>query len=80
MGIRLPRGKKLLRTIGLFAALAFLWGVFAPASGGAAQGTPKETAPVLIDFPEPGSIFPPDITPPTFLWRETTGGAIAWRV
>ena len=80
MGLRLPRGEKLLRTIGLFAALAFLWGVFAPASGGAAQGTPKETAPVLIDFPEPGSIFPPDITPPTFLWRETTGGAIAWRV
>ena len=41
---------------------------------------PKDAAPILIDFPEQGSVFPPDITPPTFLWRETTGDAIAWRI
>ena len=71
---------KLLHALGLSAGLVFLWGPAARANGRAAHGTPKEAAPILIDFPEPGSIFPPDITPPTFLWRETTGGAIAWRV
>ena len=73
-------GIKPLRAVGLLAGVVFLWGVAAPASGQAAQGTPKDAAPILVDFPEPGSIFPPDIAPPTFLWRETTGGAIAWRV
>ena len=28
--------------------------------------------PISIDYPEDGSIFPPDITPPTFLWRDGT--------
>jgi Flp pilus assembly protein TadD len=63
-----------LLSVGLSAGLAFLWGV-----AGAANA-PKAAAPILIDFPEQGSIFPPEISPPTFLWRETTGGAIAWRV
>jgi Flp pilus assembly protein TadD len=63
-----------LLSVGLFACLAFLWGV-----AGAANA-PKDATPILIDFPEQGSIFPPEISPPTFLWRETTGGAIAWRV
>ena len=29
--------------------------------------------PISIDYPEPGSIFPPGITPPTFLWRDAAG-------
>ncbi|MEI9975452.1 MAG: hypothetical protein WDO73_27330 [Ignavibacteriota bacterium] len=49
-------------------------------SAAAANGSPQSPAPIVIDFPQQGSIFPPEITPPTFLWRETTGGAIAWRV
>jgi tetratricopeptide (TPR) repeat protein len=36
-------------------------------SHGSAQ---KSLAKVLIDYPEEGSIFPPGITPPTFLWRD----------
>ncbi len=71
---------KLLHAFGLSVGLAFMWGPSAAAGERAAHGTPKEAAPILIDFPESGSIFPPDIAPPTFLWRETTGGAIAWRV
>jgi tetratricopeptide (TPR) repeat protein len=64
-----------LVSVGLSAGLALLWGVAA-----AANNPPKNAAPIVIDFPEQGSIFPPEITPPTFLWRETAGGAIAWRV
>ena len=29
--------------------------------------------PISIDYPESGSIFPPGITPPTFLWRDAAG-------
>jgi tetratricopeptide (TPR) repeat protein len=32
--------------------------------------------PISIDYPEDGSIFPPGITPPTFLWRD--GSASTW--
>jgi Flp pilus assembly protein TadD len=69
-----------LLSLGLTASLAFLWGVAAAADGRTAPAALKDAAPLLIDFPEPGAIFPPEITPPTFLWRETTGGAIAWRI
>ena len=37
-------------------------------------------APILIDYPAPGSVFPPEIAAPTFLWRETGGAAAAWRI
>ena len=40
-------------------------------------------APVLtsisIDYPEEGSIFPPGITPPTFLWRDAAGDIMEHR-
>jgi tetratricopeptide (TPR) repeat protein len=33
---------------------------------------------LTIDYPEDGSIFPPGITPPTILWRDT--GATSWHI
>jgi len=39
----------------------------------AAQDAPKTLLPISIDYPESGSIFPPGITPPTFLWRDAAG-------
>jgi tetratricopeptide (TPR) repeat protein len=35
---------------------------------------------LTIDYPLPGSIFPPDIAAPTFLWRDATPGVTAWRI
>jgi hypothetical protein len=35
-------------------------------------------AAMTIDYPEDGAIFPPEITPPAFLWRDKA--ATAWRV
>jgi hypothetical protein len=29
--------------------------------------------PISMDYPEDGSVFPPGITPPTFLWRDGVG-------
>jgi tetratricopeptide (TPR) repeat protein len=38
------------------------------------------TAAITIDYPEGGSIFPPEITPPTFLWRDAGRGVTFWRI
>jgi TPR repeat/WD40-like Beta Propeller Repeat len=37
-------------------------------------------AAITVDYPEDGSIFPPDITPPTFLWRDATNNASLWTI
>jgi Flp pilus assembly protein TadD len=34
---------------------------------------------ITIDYPEQGSIFPPDIAAPTFVWRDENGAA-RWRI
>ena len=39
----------------------------------AAPDTSVPLSPISIDYPEDGSIFPPGITPPTFLWRDAAG-------
>jgi tetratricopeptide (TPR) repeat protein len=33
-----------------------------------------------VDYPEEGSIFPPEFPPPTFLWREPDESAAAWHI
>jgi tetratricopeptide (TPR) repeat protein len=54
------------------AACLFLWGAAAWA------GSPSAT--ITIDYPLPGSVFPPDFAPPTFLWRDASREAAAWRI
>jgi tetratricopeptide (TPR) repeat protein len=53
-----------------------------------AAGQPKH-APVVpaahlqsitIDYPLDESIFPPEIIPPTFIWRDTADNAVRWRI
>ncbi|MBZ5625133.1 MAG: tetratricopeptide repeat protein [Acidobacteriia bacterium] len=40
---------------------------------------PAQQAPrIVIDYPEEGSIFPPDFAPPTFLWRDSQADTTAW--
>jgi tetratricopeptide (TPR) repeat protein len=61
----------------LFARLA------GPAQSGRADASaPPEPGPasIQIDYPEDGSIFPPEITPPTFIWRETSPDARIWEI
>jgi len=49
-----------------------------------AQGLPKPVAAhpasITVDYPLDGSIFPPEITPPTFIWRDDAPGATHWRI
>ncbi len=37
-------------------------------------------ATITIDYPLDGSVFPPEITPPTFLWRDSDRSASSWRI
>jgi len=54
----------------------------APAAGSAAPASPNNSnlAPIAVDYPEQGSIFPPEITPPTFLWRDQSKIASVWLI
>ena len=38
------------------------------------------TAPIVIDYPIDGSVFPPDMAAPTFLWRDPAKGAVSWQI
>lgn len=44
------------------------------------QPATQQLAPIAIDYPAEGSIFPPEITPPTFLWRDPDSKAAVWRI
>src|ERR1022692_2987599 len=39
-----------------------------------------QIAAIAIDYPQDGSIFPPEITSPTFLFRDSSGHAMRWRI
>ncbi|MFY9748047.1 MAG: tetratricopeptide repeat protein [Acidobacteriaceae bacterium] len=43
----------------------------------AAEAAPQ---PIAIDYPLNRSVFPPDITPPTFLWLDPAEAASRWRI
>jgi len=79
-------------TAGWSPRLIFLPGLLLALAAGASDGVqgrqnpaPRTagehaTAAITIDYPEDGSIFPPEITPPTFLWRDAGKGVTSWRI
>ncbi len=50
------------------------------ASSAAGPGVPGRQAPIMVDYPMQGSVFPPDMTAPTFLWRDDAQSARTWTV
>ena len=42
--------------------------------------TVRGSAAITVDYPENGSIFPPEITPPTFIWHDADSSAVEWRI
>jgi tetratricopeptide (TPR) repeat protein len=68
----------------LIVLLVAVWLLPTPGSVSASAAVPaaQDPAPVLapasIDYPEDGSIFPPGITPPTFIWRDAS--ATSWHI
>jgi tetratricopeptide (TPR) repeat protein len=46
-----------------------------------AGSQPPDDSPLItVDYPAPDSLFPPEITPPTFLWHDACQSATAWRL
>lgn len=84
-GDRLPRNfsRRLLSALAVPALLLAGWSLPSSLRDGneanlsvqayAAESTSPVLTPISIDYPEDGSIFPPGITPPTFLWRDAAG-------
>jgi Flp pilus assembly protein TadD len=70
-------------TARLFIAGAF---ILLPAARAAHDGsldreampTPGQVAAIAVDYPLPGSIFPPEILAPTFLWRDPAEATVRW--
>ena len=63
----------------LLCALALLGGAgMLRAHGGGSEAQSGSLAKITVDYPLEGSIFPPDITPPTFLWRDGNETAKRW--
>ena len=48
--------------------------------GVAAACAQNAPATIGIDYPVDGSIFPPDMAAPTFLWRDPAPGTVSWRI
>jgi tetratricopeptide (TPR) repeat protein len=45
-----------------------------------AQVVSAHLPPITIDYPLDGSIFPPEIIPPTFIWRDAAENSTRWRI
>ncbi|MGA3027781.1 MAG: tetratricopeptide repeat protein [Bryobacteraceae bacterium] len=58
--------------------------LLAAATGGSARIHESQARaplpPIVIDYPEEGSVFPRDIIPPTFLWRDADAAVTSWRI
>ncbi len=59
-------------------SVLFLFGLSVLCLGATAASNPQ--AAIAIDYPADGSIFPPDIIAPTFLWRDSDAGAVIWQI
>ena len=46
----------------------------------AVHASEQAPADLSIDYPLNGSIFPPEITPPTFIWHDASPASSQWRV
>lgn len=63
---------------GIVATLAILLALAARHS--AVRAAEDNPAAITIDYPLSGSIFPPEITPPTFIWRDPSQRTNLWRI
>jgi tetratricopeptide (TPR) repeat protein len=66
--------------LGVASAMADESHAAASLPGRTARLAAADSASVTIDYPQDGSIFPPDIIPPTFIWRDTGATAKSWRI
>ncbi len=71
-------GTILLITGVIISAVSALGG--GPEAAPAAGKGQERLGTITIDYPLEGSIFPPEITPPTFIWRDAAKHVTQWRI
>lgn len=77
----LQAGRRPPLLIALLSAVALLAGVgIMRAYGGSQLAATASLERITVDYPLEGSVFPPEITPPTFLWRDDSQSAKHWVV
>ena len=64
----------------IVAAVSTLGEPAAAQPKGGKRASAVQRSSVTIDYPLNGSIFPPEITPPTFVWRDESNMATRWRI
>ncbi|MGA7830580.1 MAG: tetratricopeptide repeat protein [Terracidiphilus sp.] len=69
--------KRIILIFALTVLSAAAIGTMIIVDGRAAVSQPAE---IVIDYPLQGSIFPPEITPPTFIWHDAAQSAANWRI
>jgi len=62
------------------AAALLLCAVLLAGAGLARVHAGNQPAQITVDYPLNGSIFPPDMAAPTFLWRDPSTAATAWQI
>ena len=80
--------KLVLATLVLAGLTSVLLNLYTDLPAVAQTSTPGKDTPtfrtalklITVDYPEEGSIFPPDMAAPTFLWRDATEEATAWQI
>ena len=74
------RNAKAFLGVGLAVVLAWSAIQYRLGNGGSVFAqTHASPAAITVDYPENGSIFPPEITPPTFIWHDESNAA-AWTI
>ncbi len=78
-GAGAKRNTKALLGIGLVAIFGWNAIHFRFGDGAFAQSQDGPAA-ITVDYPEDGSIFPPEITAPTFIWHDESNAAETWTI
>jgi len=80
-GVTLYRtGVTLLFLGAIVAATPMFSGRAAVQTNRARSVSAASLAPITVDYPQDGSIFPPEITPPTFIWHDAVKYATHWQI
>ena len=76
---RLDFNRVLLAWFFAIAAITLVCGAAAGTHPGTEQAVPAANpAKIKVDYPLNGSVFPPDITAPTFLWHDPSQTGTGW--
>jgi Flp pilus assembly protein TadD len=79
MGSRLSQFK-ILAILAAGSVALVCGAAFSPSFGAPLQAAATIQPTIKIDYPLNGSVFPPEITPPTFLWHDPSPSAVRWVV